>query len=264
LYFKLGFGALIEREVLRMKLSMFFVATLACALSGCVSTNLLPVKIYKPAVREISEPPLDSVGVAAVGDSMVRQGTYSEYEGIKLNQELDFTLTVLWVSDIVTVFPGTYKKEGQSGSYELFEPSGLSGSGAVSQTEAGTKRVRSENALEFAELNLALSKDGELCLFLFSTPTCKEGVGIEKVKLAVFETNAFQQSLIYSGKIGNKINISYREFSNDVARPAFNNDVEYDLSESTTIAYKGALIEVLEATNQAIRYRVIRNFNVGP
>ncbi len=248
-----------------MKLSMFFVATLACALSGCVSTTLLPVTIYKPAVREISEPPLDSVGVAAVGDSMVRQGTYSEYEGIKLNQEFDFTLTVLWASGVATVFPGTYKKEGQSGSYELFEPSGLSGSGAVSETEAGTKRVLVENTLDLLPgLNLALSKDGELCLFLFSTPTCKEGVGIEKVKLAVFETNAFQQSLIYSGKIGNKINISYREFSNDVARPAFNNDVEYDLSESTTIAYKGALIEVLEATNQAIRYRVIRNFNVGP
>ena len=37
--------------------------------------------------------------------------------------------------------------------------------------------------------------------------------------------------------------------------------VEYDLKDSTTIGYKGALIEVLEATNQSIRYRVIRNFN---
>ena len=73
--------------------------------------------------------------------------------------------------------------------------------------------------------------------------------------------DGFQQTLLYSGRIGNKINISYREFSNNVARPAFNNDVEYDLGESMTIGYKGAEIEIIEATNRMIKYRVIRNFN---
>ena len=51
-----------------------------------------------------------------------------------------------------------------------------------------------------------------------------------------------------------------------MARPAFSNDVEYDLLESKTIAYKGAMIEVIEATNQHIKYIVKRNFNkaIGP
>ncbi|MCD0195610.1 hypothetical protein K1T77_12420 [Acinetobacter baumannii] len=44
-------------------------------------------------------------------------------------------------------------------------------------------------------------------------------------------------------------------------RPAFNNDVEYDLSQSKEIGYKGALLEIIEATNQDIKYKVIRNFN---
>ena len=73
--------------------------------------------------------------------------------------------------------------------------------------------------------------------------------------------DSFKQTLIYSGKVGNKINVGYREFSGSVARPAFNNNVEYDLSESLVIGYKGAQIEVLEATNQYIRYKVLRNFN---
>ncbi|MCV5664960.1 hypothetical protein OFN50_38635, partial [Escherichia coli] len=72
--------------------------------------------------------------------------------------------------------------------------------------------------------------------------------------------DSFQQTLIYSGKVGNKINISYREFSNDMARPAFNNEAEYDLSESNQIGYKGAVIDVLEADNTKITYRLIRNF----
>lgn len=72
--------------------------------------------------------------------------------------------------------------------------------------------------------------------------------------------NSFQQTLIYSGRIGDKINIGYREFSNDHARPAFNNEVEYDLSASKTIGYKGAVIEVLEANNSSITYKLVRNF----
>jgi hypothetical protein len=46
-----------------------------------------------------------------------------------------------------------------------------------------------------------------------------------------------------------------------MARPAFNNNVEYDLSESMLIGYKGAKIEVIEANNQYIKYKVIQNFN---
>lgn len=66
---------------------------------------------------------------------------------------------------------------------------------------------------------------------------------------------------MYSGKVGNKINIAYREFSGGMARGAFSNVAEYDLSESKTIGYQGAQIDVIEATNQLIRYKVISNFS---
>ena len=73
--------------------------------------------------------------------------------------------------------------------------------------------------------------------------------------------DSFQQTLIYSGRVGDKINVGYREFSNSMARPAFNNDVEYDLSESRIIGYKGARLEIIKATNESIKYRVLNNFN---
>lgn len=68
-------------------------------------------------------------------------------------------------------------------------------------------------------------------------------------------------ALTYSGKLGDKVNIGYRESSNDFARPAFKNEVEYDVGESRTTGYKGARVEVIEATNQHIRHRVTRNCN---
>ena len=72
--------------------------------------------------------------------------------------------------------------------------------------------------------------------------------------------NQFQQTLLYNGKIGNRISIGYREFSGDLARPAFSNEVSYDLSESTILGYKGARIEVIKATNTEITYKILSGF----
>ncbi|EFI5607924.1 phage major capsid protein [Escherichia coli] len=104
-------------------------------------------------------------------------------------------------------------------------------------------------------------KNNALCVItVFGATTCETNMPIEKVNLNISGDSSFQQALLYNGRVGNKINIGYREFSANTARPAFNNDVEYDLAESKTIGYKGAKFEVLDASNQSIRYRVISNF----
>ncbi len=66
-----------------------------------------------------------------------------------------------------------------------------------------------------------------------------------------------ESQLIYSGKAGNVIKIVYREFSNDMARPAFSQEVQYDLNDTTVIKFKHTTIQVLKATNQEITFRVL-------
>ena len=48
-----------------------------------------------------------------------------------------------------------------------------------------------------------------------------------------------------------------------MARAAFSNEVEYDLSESKTIRYKGAVLDIMEANNQSITFKLTRNFNTN-
>ena len=67
---------------------------------------------------------------------------------------------------------------------------------------------------------------------------------------------SFEAELIYSGKSGDTIKLVYREYLDGLARPAFTQDLEYDLSESKTIAFKTLVIDVLEATNSSIRFIV--------
>ncbi len=80
-------------------------------------------------------------------------------------------------------------------------------------------------------------------------------------KLSDSKQDSFQQTIIYNGRIGNKINIGYREFSNNLSRPSFSNNVEYDLDVSRVIGYKGARFEIVNATNTEITYKVLAGFS---
>lgn len=65
---------------------------------------------------------------------------------------------------------------------------------------------------------------------------------------------SFRQELIYNGRSKETIKITYREFQDDMARPAFFQDLSYDLSESKIIGFRGIMIEVRKATNAYIEF----------
>lgn len=210
-------------------------------MTGCAS----PKYNYSANVTLISEPPLNATQVSSVGDVLLRQGKYKEHDAIYLPIKADIS----WAYDLLG---GYYLKHGEDESAEYYLP----GTGE----EAG----KVDKAALADPWKSIMAKKGTktLCIVtVFNAASCGDNVSFEHIKKAMLTQDSFQQTLIYSGKVGSKINIGYREFSSNLARPAFNNNVEYDLSESSIIGYKGAQLEVIEATNQHIKYRVIRNFN---
>jgi hypothetical protein len=213
------------------------------ALTACA----VPKNNYRPKQVQLSEPPLNEQQVAYVGDSLVKQASYAEHDAIRLRNE---TKIGLWY----TASTGFYLKEGEDKNSEYYNTFNGTKSGDITKTFIADPWEA-----------LLLKKDDEkynLCIVtIFNAVTCANQADFEKTKKPVYSSNSFQQTLIYSGKIGDKINIGYREFSDNMARPAFNNDVEYDLSRSDTIGYKGAKLKVLDADNEKIRYIVLRNFN---
>lgn len=73
--------------------------------------------------------------------------------------------------------------------------------------------------------------------------------------------------LVYSGISQNTLSILYREFYRDqktglhYAKPAFYQELKYDLSQGNTIGYKGARFRVIKATNTSIKYEVLKHLN---
>ena len=216
------------------------VWTLSIFLVSCATADYN----YVPKEEAISEPPVGSVTTVFVGDSMVRQGTFKSIDAIRVNGVIDVGGFELQ--------SGYYVKTGQDEDTETFVPAADSSGGAI----------RKDFLSDPPQAVTVFTGTDKICVVtVFSTLDCTNNGSFEHTTLQGYSIDAFQQTLIYSGKVGDKINIGYREFSSSVARPAFNNDVEYDLSESRVIGYKGAKLEVIEATNESITFKLIRNFN---
>lgn len=222
------------------------LAMLMITMSGCVTV----AGNYRPETSEISEPPLDVVTTVNIGDTMLRQGRFTLHDAILLRADADVGLFSAY-----TLKRGYYLRVGEDTESEFYQPSRSDSGGAIVKAALADppKAVQAYKA------------DPRLCVVtVFNVSTCTTQAEFKRTKQPVATSNSFQQTLIYSGRVGDRIKAGYREFSNNLARPAFNNDVEYDLKESRVIGYKGARIEVLEATNEYIKYKVIQNFNPAP
>lgn len=217
-------------------------------LSGCIAS---PKLNYRPVGLDVSEPPIGSISTKGVGEEMLKQGKFFMLDVLKVNEPVKVGL------GHYVIEPGIFAFIGSDETSNYYKVGGLgSESGTVTRgigqeyVSVMLKRNSKELCVTTVHSTYACGTSSDTRYSLIQRPT-------------VFE-NSIQQTLIYNGKVGNKISIGYREFSNNVARPAFSNNVDYDLGESKVIGYRGAEIEILEATNRHIKFRLIKNFNVEP
>lgn len=212
-------------------------------LGGCAT----PIYNYTPRSIDVSEPSIGTVSTVRIGDTMLKQGKYREHDAILLAATASVGLGAY------TLHPGYYMKIGEDAQAEFYVPG---------RADDGGRVEKSAFADPWNAIMVKKSGGSNLCVVtVMNLASCTDAPRLDKTRRPVLAQDAFQQTLIYNGKVGAKINVGYREFSNNYARPAFNNNVEYDLSESTRIGYKGAEIEVLEATNQYIKFKMLKNFN---
>ena len=73
--------------------------------------------------------------------------------------------------------------------------------------------------------------------------------------------NYKQQSIEYNGKAGSILNFTYREFNGASMGSEYTQNFTMDQNEGDKLTYKGAVLRVLNATNQKIDYVVEKNFN---
>lgn len=209
-------------------------------ITGCAAVK----HNYTPQTQAFSVPDVGETATTSIGDRMLVQGVKTEGEAIRVGS--------LQEIGPFNVQPGVYRKSGQDANFDYFAP--VQGGSPVITTGMF-------NVPDYT-LGIRISRDGgEACVIGVVAMTKCGDLDYKKTEYQAEGTQNFQQTLVYSGKVGDKINVTYREYSGNMAREAFDNRVEYDLSESDLIGYKGARLQVLEADNSSITYEVISAFN---
>lgn len=218
-----------------MKLPVIAVYCLSALSASCVAVkrNAVPV-----IVEEISEPEVGATVTVGVGEQMVRQGTLYAEDVLTILEQVD--------GGFYTIPAGEYPKVGSDETYEFYDKGGIRSNGLADPPSAIAVPRGQGQALKVVTV--------------FGGTADYEAVFRVGTRYSP-RHDSFQQTLIYSGRVGNRVNIGYREFSNNVARPAFNNDVEYDLDDSDTIGYKGARLQIISASNSQIVFKLLSNFN---
>lgn len=89
-----------------------------------------------------------------------------------------------------------------------------------------------------------------------------QNLKLEKTTITKKDCNkCFKQEFIFNGKSDNNAKFIYREYINNMARPSFNQEVQYDLNESNTVGFKGLRIEIIKITNTSIKYKILNDFS---
>jgi hypothetical protein len=68
-----------------------------------------------------------------------------------------------------------------------------------------------------------------------------------------------KRELVYLGQSGETLRFKYREYYDNLVRAAFSNDLTYNIAEDNVIGFRGARIEIIDASNTELTYLIRRH-----
>lgn len=226
------------------------VAALAITmtLTGCASMSITEPSFVSERTGRIPE--LDSVSDATVGSTIFSQFRYWSKTGYQLMSPVSTRLMFGRVQADAGDFVMPSKVDGQAAyctekpAYSdaltpLFKPACFidkAGSGSFGSVKAMPGMVWIETSLD-------------------------SPVRYERNELILPRADAKKYELLYQGISSNTLRLAYREYINDFARPAYFQDVSYEVTKfPADITFRSVRISVLGADNNGIHYRVLSGF----
>lgn len=222
-------------------IKFFFSLTIMIVfVSGCVSSSNLNVRDLNPYLKQIDN---FNIGVAqqkTIGEPMLVKESIPSYPGFVLKDNFQPPLNLV-VSSIVIPKGAKWECKWEYENGDLLCHNWL--------------YTYPHSMINYLIVNKSWVLSGYMSGGYVTNFDNPRSDLIEKLNVPQ-EKDTFRQELIYNGRSKKVIKISYREFKNNFARPDFQQDLSYDLSDSKEIGFRGAIIEVEEATNTYIKFVV--------
>lgn len=246
-----------------MKFNLTVLMIFALVLSGCaVRHDIKSDKLgrsYFPqsyASSVVDYPGVGEVKTVEVGESLIYKAKQTSIPAVLVEERVDLSTENLGKRFVISLRPGTYTLRGKDGNgsfYEVFA-GGMEVDGkTVDQAEFGGVYIPrgSTSGTEIYVLSSGLKPLSYPC----------DGINVSPTTYTETNELSFKRELVYTGLARGSMSITYREYKNDFARPAFSQHLSYDLSEGTVIGFRGARFEILNATNLGLKYRVLKQLD---
>lgn len=261
---------------MRPSIRTLIVVLATAALSACVTVtrSALSKRDYIPERRDAPEivyaPKVNSEAEAEVGESMVSTSRRTVVPGIKLKSEVVHPGENLGHQYTLMIPRGALLAASAHDSEGVFflaeKPLDFAADGTVVQVSGGVyvpnvspssteifwlgkDRVTGNDAIEIRTYGATHAPLTDEHPHIQFEPTQIERWGVE----------SFKRELVYGGTSENTVTVLYREFSDNIARPAFSQELKYDLSKGDVIGFRGARFQVLKVTNTAIKFKPLKH-----
>jgi len=198
------------------------------------------VKIIQPKYEEETTPKINELNSKEIGETLILDLKAFVYDAIKVTK--GSKSSTYYIKSEIT--ESNYVLKSQTKNHYLYQSDTFSTNGIAIPKNGGPEKI-----------------------FIWETPNSvstydlKDKIEYKKTKVFEPKKNNFKREFIFNGKTSNNLKFTYREYVDDIARPAFTQDLQYDLNESNIIGFKGLRIEIVKATNTNIEYKVLNNFN---
>lgn len=252
---------------------------IALTTSGCQSTGGLSYPMPKHEVFET--PPARIEFRAEIGQPIITRVDGLAQPALKIKDPVSFSFE----GNSYSLKSGLYRIEGVAPSYSQVTVRDQVKSDTVDVEGSRVALILRDGQCELIPLMVQASTtnevanpiqenikgliSGERAIFGSSTPTGVDstttGQPIDQATcFADFDFNPNQpgsskRELVYLGQSGETLRFKYREYYDNLVRAAFSNDLTYNIAEDNVIGFRGARIEVIEASNTELTYLIRRH-----
>lgn len=240
-----------------MKRYYLFMVSVVISVTGC-STPLT----LKPSLRTLDVPPIGEERSVEIGDTLMEKAKIYEYDGIFLKDKVSRGDGFLTVKIVIPPGELAGKKQDKKYRYYYSDESVIDQTlGMVSYGNGGLciPHDKTKNIYCFYDFG---SGDGSSVRRLWAF---KPGqLEIEPTTVTDVKSPYYKQELIYNGRSEDNLRFLYREYTGDHLRAPFSQEIQYDLSQTDIIGFKGARVQIIEATNFNLKYKVLKSFPDQP
>jgi len=234
-----------------------FTVILLLSILGCASQQSL--MSYYPEQETQKFPEVGKVVSASIGNALVLYSNKKTWDFL----EIESDVRAIPICAYSIILP---KQEAPASGYD--DQGNMIFSAAAFMTEPKVppkSRYIQPGSQQSANVKLWIKRSGEIMFTLGSghcmanNPRVLEGK-YSRITKPIDSETSFSQELIYNGRVDRNLRFIYREYTKGLAREPFTQEAQYDLATSNIIGFKDVTIEVIEATNSSITYKVLSHF----